>query len=111
MSSQWMTICELESIAPNTGICAKVDNHQAAVFYLQPENIVKSISNYDPIAGANILSRGIVAEIEGKRVVASPLYKQHFCLDSGVCLEDESIRVATFQTRLKQNFVQIKTNS
>lgn len=109
MDSQWLTICDLDSIAPNTGVCAKLNNRQVAVFNLQPENTIKSISNYDPIADANILSRGIVGEVNGKRVVASPLYKQHFCLDTGKCLQDESIRVSTFEARVNHNTIQIKT--
>jgi len=36
----------------------------------------------------------------GEPVVASPLYKQHFSLRSGVCLEDDSVRVKTYPVLL-----------
>jgi len=103
----WVDICSLDDITPNTGVCAKVADQQVAIFYLHPENELRSLDNYDPIADANVLARGIIAEVEGKRVVASPLYKQHFCLQSGVCLQDQHIQVPTYQTRIKNNTVQV----
>ncbi|WP_246119368.1 nitrite reductase small subunit NirD [Aliikangiella coralliicola] len=102
----WTDICDIQDIPPNTGVCAQLNNQQIAIFYLHPEKKLKSIDNFDPIAKASVLSRGIVAEIDGKRVVASPLYKQHFCLDSGRCLQDDEIQVATYQVRMKDNKVQ-----
>jgi nitrite reductase (NADH) large subunit len=35
---------------------------------------------------AHVLSRGIVGELRGERVVASPLYKHHYSLATGRCL-------------------------
>jgi nitrite reductase (NADH) small subunit len=61
---------------------------------------VFAISNWDPIGKANVLSRGIVGDLKGKFVVASPLYKQHFDLTSGDCLEDESVSVKTYPISL-----------
>ena len=64
-----------------------------------------TIDNYDPIGGANVLSRGIVGDINGELVVASPLYKQHFSLLSGRCLEDDSVQVSVYQARLEGDAV------
>ena len=107
MKTNWIDICHIEDIAPNTGVCAQVEDSQVAIFYLHPENQLKSIDNFDPIANANILARGIVGEIDGKRVVASPLYKQHFCLDSGICLQDQQHRVSTYKARIQNHKVQL----
>jgi len=49
---------------------------------------VFAIGNYDPASDANVLSRGIVGDIGGEIVVASPIYKQHFSLITGRCLEE-----------------------
>ena len=105
---QWTNICKIQDIPPNTGVCAQFESQQVAIFNLHPENELKSIGNFDPISKTNILSRGIVGEVDGKRVVASPLYKQHFCLDSGQCLQDEQIRVPVYEVRTKNNEVQLR---
>jgi nitrite reductase/ring-hydroxylating ferredoxin subunit len=33
--------------------------------------------------------RGIIGDLQGERVIASPIYKQHFSLATGRCLEDK----------------------
>jgi nitrite reductase (NADH) small subunit len=111
VTNDWIDVCDTSDIAPNTGVCAKVEQTQVAIFYLHPENEVRSLNNFDPIAKANILARGMLAEVQGKRVVASPLYKQHFCLQSGVCLQDKKHQVETYQTRIKDGKVQLLLNS
>jgi len=47
-----------------------------------------------------VLSRGIVGDVKGERVVASPLYKQHYSLTTGRCLEDPARWVHVHGTRL-----------
>lgn len=50
-------------------------------------------------------------EIKGQRVVASPLYKQHFRLEDGQCLEDASVRLRTWDARLVDGKVQIRVRA
>lgn len=94
-------ICRKEDLIANSGICVLFGGLQIAVFYL-PKEIpsVYGISNWDPIGKANVLSRGIVGDLGGELVVASPLYKQHFNLVSGQCLEQEELAVRTFELAL-----------
>jgi nitrite reductase (NADH) small subunit len=76
--------CSKKDLIANSGICVLFGDAQIAVFYLPAENpSVYGISNWDPIGKANVLSRGIVGDLGGELVVASPLYKQHFSLISG----------------------------
>lgn len=89
---------------PNTGVCALVNGHQVAVFRLDDDSVY-AISNHDPFSRANVLSRGIVGDVKGELVVASPVYKQHFSLASGLCLEDPEIRVAVYSVRLDGEMV------
>ena len=42
------------------------------------------------------MARGIVGDLQGQLVVASPVYKQHFNLRTGRCLEDESVGLRTW---------------
>ena len=69
--------------------------HQVAIFRLDDDR-VHAIANRDPFSGANVLSRGIVGDLKGELVVASPVYKQHFSLVTGRCIEDESVSVPVY---------------
>lgn len=94
-------VCSKNDLVENSGVCALVNGEQIAIFYLpKTEQKVFAISNWDPIGKANVLSRGIVGDLSGKFVVASPLYKQHFDLTSGDCLEDESVSVKIYPISL-----------
>ncbi len=101
-----ITLCAASDLIADSGVCVLYKNTQIALFYLPAETpALWAISNWDPISEANILSRGILGDIEGELVVASPLYKQHFSLRSGRCLEQDSQRVATFKVELSEGSV------
>ena len=101
-----MKICRLDDIVPDTGVCALVGNEQVAIFRTQNE--VFAIGNSDPFSGANVLSRGIVGDLKGELVVASPVYKQHFSLRTGRCLEDANERVPVYPARVEDGFVHVE---
>jgi nitrite reductase (NADH) large subunit len=96
--SRWTRACALDDINPDTGVCVDLDSRQIAVFRV--DDWVYAIDNFDPASKVNVLSRGIVGDIGGELVVASPLYKQHFSLSTGRCLEDEALSIATYPVRL-----------
>jgi nitrite reductase (NADH) small subunit len=98
--AHWINVCKASDLQPDSGVCALVEGQQVAIFHLPKEGALYAIHNYDPIGKANVLSRGIVGDIQGEPVVASPLYKQHFSLLTGQCLEDESVKVPVFSIRL-----------
>ena len=108
-ANQWQPLCAISDLVENAGICALVNGEQVAVFYLPAENPrVYAIGNHDPIGKANVLSRGIIGDIKGELVVASPLYKQHFSLLTGKCLEDESATVPVYEVVLDGDRVLIE---
>ncbi len=100
-AENWIELCQLDDLTINDGVCALVGEEQVAVF--RTDDGVFAIGNYDPIGKANVMSRGIVGDLGGKPVVASPLYKQHFDLETGACLEDESEAVKTYETRVNDD--------
>ncbi|MDF1762437.1 MAG: nitrite reductase small subunit NirD [Oleibacter sp.] len=105
----WTSICPVEDIKPDTGVCALVNSEQVAVFRYGSGTTVYAISNYDPFGEANVLSRGITGSLKNRPVVASPLYKQHFDLITGECLEDEAISVKTYPVRVQKGMVEVGT--
>lgn len=106
--SVWKDICSADDLQPDSGVCALVESKQVAIFFLVKEQAVYAIHNYDPIGKANVLSRGMIGDIKGEPVVASPLYKQHFSLKTGICLEDETIAVPAYPIRIANGRVEIQ---
>ena len=98
-AAAWTPVCRLDEIVPNTGVCALVGGEQVAVFRLGDDSL-HAIGNFDPCSEANVLSRGIVGDVKGVRVVASPIYKQHFVLATGRCLEEPEYSVPVYAVRL-----------
>jgi nitrite reductase (NADH) small subunit len=107
MTQQWTTICPIERILPNTGVCALVNGKQIAVFRVGDGNDLYAIDNYDPFSKAYVLSRGIVGDRNGIPKVASPIYKQNFSLLTGECLDDPTVRLATYSVRSIDGQVQV----
>ncbi|MGF1729719.1 nitrite reductase small subunit NirD [Photobacterium kasasachensis] len=108
LKEKWQTICKYSDLVKNTGVCALVDDEQVAIFYCGRSQSVYALSNYDPIGEANVMSRGIIGSVEGEAVVASPLYKQHFSLTTGECLEDPEYSLKTYPVRVAQGDIQLR---
>lgn len=105
---QWVDICSTEDLVANSGVAALVGEQQIAIFYIPTQTpSVYAIGNYDPIGKAQVLSRGIVGELEGDLVVASPLYKQHFRLKDGSCVEDESHPAGNWSSKVEDGRVKL----
>jgi nitrite reductase (NADH) small subunit len=97
----WTAICALDEIVPNTGVCALLGGEQVAVFRVNDAGQrVFAIGNFDPNSGANVLARGLVGSLGERIVVASPIYKQHFDLMTGECLEAPQHSVASYRARI-----------
>jgi nitrite reductase (NADH) small subunit len=105
--SNWTKICNVNAIAPGTGVCALVDSKQVAIFRPNADDTIFAISNMDPFGKANVLSRGLIVEHKAALWVASPLKKQRFNLATGECMEDERYRIQAYNTRVVDGTVEI----
>lgn len=108
---QWREVCNKADLVNNGGVCLLLNEDteeelQVALFCVN-QNDLYAIGNYDPLGKANVLYRGIIGSLSGEPVVASPLYKQHFNLSTGSCLEDESVEVPAFEARLNNDSVEL----
>lgn len=99
----WTPVCQASDILPNTGVCARVQGRHVALFRVGRAEFL-AIDNVDPKSGASVLSRGLVGSMTSaaglRTVVASPLYKQHFDLHTGECLEAPEHSVRAHLVRL-----------
>lgn len=107
--AEWTLVCSITDIVPNTGVCAKVGDAQVAVFRLVSprgeEEGVFALGNYEPKSRANVLARGLVGDLAGEIVVASPVYKNHYALKTGACLEEDAYCVPVYTVRVAQGQV------
>lgn len=100
---QWHYVCDASDLVTNSGVCALIGSQQVAIFNINMngENSLFAISNYDPVGKANVLYRGLLGSIGGAPVVASPLYKEHYFLETGQCKERDDVSVTPFPVKLE----------
>jgi nitrite reductase (NADH) small subunit len=103
---EWTLVCPLTAIVPDTGVAALLGSEQVAVFRVGAEQVY-AIGNVDPHSHAAVLSRGLVGSVGERIVVASPIYKQHFDLQSGECLESAAHGVPSYRARVADGQVWI----
>jgi len=108
-NQSWVDVCDISELAENIGQCALINGKQIAVFCVAGTEDVFGIDNFDPFSDANVISRGILGDLGGKVVVASPIYKQHFELSTGQCLEDAAVKLNTYKVRVVDERVQIES--
>lgn len=112
MAERWRPICQRKDLVANSGVVAWLDGTQVALFHL-PQTAdgekVFAVENRDPKSGANVIGRGLVGHLQGGLVIASPLYKQHFRLEDGSCLEYPEQHLRAWSVRLNADVVEIQT--
>jgi nitrite reductase (NADH) small subunit len=98
-SQDWKSVCSEMDLITGSGVCVLFEGEQVAIFKDGIDGQIFAVSNYCPFSEANVISRGIIGSLNGKRVVASPVYKQHFDLFTGECLEDGSQSIKAYTVR------------
>jgi nitrite reductase (NADH) small subunit len=109
-ATRWVDVCAVEDITPGTGVAALIAGEQVALIRPVGSSTIYALSNFDPFSKAFVISRGIVGDRNGVPKVASPIYKQNFSLETGQWLDDESVRLLTYETRVVQGRVHVKAN-
>lgn len=105
-TTTWTAICTLAELIPGLPTAALIGDHQVAVIRLRSGS-VHAIENWDPIGRAMVLARGIVGDVQGEPMLASPLYKQRFSLITGQCLDDQNVRIPVYPVRVINGMVHV----
>ena len=77
----WQEICALDAIPEQAGIGARLGDVQIALFRFG--QTIYALDNLEPGSAAQVLSRGILGDVQGEPIVISPLYKQRIRLRDG----------------------------
>ncbi|MDB5885069.1 MAG: nitrite reductase small subunit [Polaromonas sp.] len=106
-TQNWTAVCAANEILPDTGVCALIEGVHVAIFHVGQVQQFFAIDNVDPKSQASVLSRGLVGNLGDRLVVASPLYKNHFDLRNGECLEAPEHSVRAHTVRVTQGHVHV----
>src|SRR5215207_1872271 len=102
----WMDVCALDDLEPFWGEAALVSDHQIALVRL-PGDRIFAVGNLDPIAGAHVMSRGIVGSRGDRPTIASPLHKEVYDLESGQRLGADGPGLGSFPVRIDDGRVEV----
>lgn len=96
----WTVACRYEYLIAGRGAGVLLDDGAQAALFRLDDGSLRAVGNIDPFWGAGVLSRGIVGDRAGRAVVQSPIKKQAFALDDGCCLDDPTVTVPVYATRI-----------
>ncbi|MEN2419087.1 nitrite reductase small subunit NirD [Streptomyces rimosus] len=98
-TGNWLPVCDPSTLVPGRGVAALLPDGTQAALFLDRTGHPYAIDNRDPFTGAYVLSRGLTGTANGRLFVASPLLKQRFDLETGVCLDDPGVSVGVYRVR------------
>ncbi|MCW4384855.1 nitrite reductase (NAD(P)H) small subunit [Salinibacterium sp. SYSU T00001] len=108
---EWVPVCPRAELENGWAEAALAGRHQVALVALADE--LYAVSHLDPHTGAPVMARGIVgsrkAEGEGHRpTIASPLLKQVYDLQTGLCYSDPTLFLECFRTRIVDDVIEVE---
>ena len=103
----WVDVCALDDIWPSSGVAALLGGKQIAIVRFGDGDQVYALANFDPFSDAFVIARGIVGDRAGRPKIASPIYKQNFDLETGVCLDDPNVVLATYPARVRGSRIEV----
>lgn len=101
----WTPVCAFSDLLPDRGAAALLEGGEQVAIFRTSVGEVYALTNIDPFTGAAVLSRGLVGDLGGVPVVASPLHKQHFDLRTGACVDDPTVTVMTYPVRVEDGTI------
>ena len=104
--SWWTDVCCVGNIVVGTGVAALVGGRQIAIFRLWTGEVC-AVDQFDPVAKAFVMARGIVGDRNGRPKVAAPVYKQGYYLDTGEAIEAAGEPLACFPCRVRGGRVEV----
>ncbi|WP_299571344.1 nitrite reductase small subunit NirD [uncultured Williamsia sp.] len=98
--TDWVPACRLDALVAGRGVAVLMPDGMQAALFLLPTGELYAVGNIDPFGRAAVMSRGLVGDRDGEPTVASPLLKQVFSLRTGRCLDDDTVGLGAFATRV-----------
>lgn len=90
----------VQDFPEDSGAAVKVGSRQIAV-YRMPEGNWYACNNECPHEKQMVLARGLTGDKKGEPIVACPMHKRVFSLESGKCLGDSNYSVTTYPVEIE----------
>lgn len=100
VDQRWFTVCDWDRLVPGRGVAALLPDGTQVALFRDRAGAVHAVGNQDPFCGAYVLSRGLLGTDRGRLFVSSPMLKQRFDLRTGICLDDEDVRIPVYTARV-----------
>jgi nitrite reductase (NADH) small subunit len=103
----WHPVCEVDELEPAWGEAVVVEGHQIALVLVEPGELY-AVDHRDPVTSSYVMARGIVGSRGDRATIASPLLKQVYDLQTGACLDDPALALATYRTRVVGGMIEVE---
>ncbi|QZY30936.1 nitrite reductase small subunit NirD [Nocardioides coralli] len=99
-------VCRYDDLRAGHGAAALVHGHAVAIFRTE-DGTVHALANHDPFGRSSALARGVVGSRGPVPVVSSPVHGHAFDLRTGLCLDEEGVRVACYEVLVTDGTVHV----
>ncbi|MCG1035190.1 nitrite reductase small subunit NirD [Polaribacter sargassicola] len=103
----WFKAASVNDFPKDGGACVKYKDLQIAVFNFKRLNKWFACQNLSPEKGEMVLSRGMIGDHKGIPMVACPLHKKTFSLETGENLNGDIEPIATYPIKIEKENVYI----
>lgn len=103
----WTRVCSSDRLVSDRPVCALLDDVPIGIVRTSFGELFGFVS-IDPFSSANVLWRGVVGSIAGRPTISSPMFKQRFLLETGVCLDDASHSIEVVMVREQNGGIEVR---
>lgn len=96
----WFKAASIQAFPKDGGACVKYKDLQIAVFNFTRLNSWFACQNLSPEKEEMVLSRGMIGDHKGIPMVACPLHKKTFSLETGENLNSDLEAIATYPVKI-----------
>lgn len=99
-TTEWTRVADVADFPADGGAAVKFGDAQVAIFHFAATDKWYACDNVCPHKMQPVLARGIVGDKGGVPVVACPMHKRPFSLESGKCLDDDlAVKIYSVQVK------------
>ncbi|MRI00176.1 nitrite reductase small subunit NirD [Kriegella sp. EG-1] len=103
----WFKAAPVNAFPKDGGACIKYKNLQIAVFNFERLNKWYATQNLSPEKQEMVLSRGMIGDYKGTPMIACPLHKKTFSLETGENLNGDLDPIAVYPVKIENDFVYV----
>lgn len=103
-TDKWVRVADVRDIPDDGGAAVKLGNEQIAIFHFSETNTWHACQNLCPHKQQMVLARGLIGDKAATPVVACPMHKRAFALDTGKCLDDD-LSVSVYAVKVEDGGV------